>query len=112
MVPLYEALHSPEGTTHVMVNCMEDNIAAGQFVNNMTDAVDQLVGDLSQGAADLANDAMMMVARVVALIFFASIASCIFCCIYVCPGQSGTRRVDHAIATAIPYQEVEMGKFT
>jgi hypothetical protein len=115
MMSLNESLHEnllpPEGTTHVMVNCMEDNIAAGQFVGNLTETADQFVGDMSNAAESFAS-AMVILFWVVILALVASIGACIYCCCNGCGGNSGTRRVQHA--TAIPYQEIEiqMGKFT
>jgi hypothetical protein len=108
---LHESLLPPEGTTHVMVNCMEDNTAANaaadQFVGNLTEAADEFTN-----AAENFAHAMVIFGWVVMLTLVASIGACIYCCIAGCGGNSGRRRVTHA--TAIPYQEVEMqmGQFT
>ena len=111
MMPLNESLHEilpPEGTTHVMVNCMEDNIEAGQLMGNLTDMTDQF----TDAAVSFANG-MLIFFYVINAAIVASIIACIWCCIYGCGGPA-PRRVNHATATAIPYQEVEMpmGKFT
>jgi hypothetical protein len=108
---LHESLLPPEGTTHVMVNCMEDNIAATQFAANLTEAADQFVGDMSNAAESFAS-AMVILGWVILLAVVASIGACICCCINGCGGNRGTRRVQHATAT--PYEEIEMpmGKFT
>ena len=115
MMSFNESLHKilpPEGTTHVIVNCTEDNIAANnavdQLVGNLTDMADQF----ADVAVDLAN-AMVVAFWVINVAIVASILACIYCCCYGCNGQNGTRRVEH-VPMATAYQEVEMprGKFT
>jgi hypothetical protein len=87
----YWSLLPPEGTTHVMVNCMEDNIAANRIVGNLTDAAD---------AADSFFHAMVILGWASLLACISGLGSCIYCCVFGCDGKSGTRRAQ--------YDQVEM----
>eukprot|EP00978_Attheya_sp_CCMP212_P042749 scaffold266121_cov49-Attheya_sp.AAC.2 len=95
MMSLNESLHEdllpPEGTTHVMVNCMEDNAAAGELMGNLTDAMDQM----ADSAVNFL-DAMVILGWVFIIGVVASIGACIYCCVSGCR-KRGPRRVEHVM---------------
>jgi hypothetical protein len=94
-VSLYENLLPPEGTTHIMVNCTEDKVAANQFVDDMGDMASDLVWNLQ------------VIGYTLLLIVISSIAACIYCCCY-CSAPAPEQRQRHAVATPHYYDEVEM----
>jgi hypothetical protein len=92
---LYKNLLPPEGTTHVMVNCTEDQVATNEFV-----------GDVGDMAADFVWD-LQLIGYALLLIVVGSIAACIYCCCY-CSAPAPDQRERHAVGTPYDYDEVEM----
>mmetsp|Transcript_1266 Transcript_1266/g.2270 ORF Transcript_1266/g.2270 Transcript_1266/m.2270 type:complete len:207 (-) Transcript_1266:512-1132(-) len=94
---LYENLLPPEGTTHVMVDCTEDKVAANQFVGDVTDMADDYVSGV----------------KLIGYVFLFSVIGSIAACIYCCCGSPVPKREIQHVATPhsryVSYQRGEDG---